>query len=70
LVEGVLRSVGLRYIHDTVYVKGNLLGGSTPVLVAEAVDVFAVMLGFEGEVAVGGGLFKDFVLADGVGNLF
>lgn len=39
-------------------------------LVAEAVDVFAVMLGFEGEVAVGGGLFKDFVLADGVGNLF
>jgi hypothetical protein len=40
------------------------------VLVAKAVDVFAVVFGLEGEVAVGSGLFEGFVLADGVGDLW
>lgn len=38
-------------------------------LVAEAVNVFAVVLGLEGEVAVGGGLFECLVLAGWVLDL-
>jgi hypothetical protein len=39
------------------------------VLVTEAVDVLAVVLGVEGEVAVRDRLVVDFVLADRVGDL-
>jgi len=52
-----------------VHVEGDFLGRSAPVLVAEAVDVLAVVLGVEREVAVGDGLVVDFVLADWVGDL-
>lgn len=38
-------------------------------LIAEAVEIFAVVLCVEGVVAVGGGLLEDLVLADWVRDL-
>jgi len=53
-----------------VHVEGHLLGGSAPVLVAEAVEVLAVVFGLEGKVAVRGRLLEGLVLADRVRDLF
>jgi hypothetical protein len=50
-------------------VEGDFLAVCAPVLVAEAVGVFAVVLGGKGVVAVGDGLLVDFVLARGVCDL-
>lgn len=50
-------------------VEGDLLAGRAPVLVAKAVHVFAVVLGIEGVVAVGGGFLEDLVLTDWVRDL-
>ena len=50
-------------------IKRNLLAGRTPMLVAEAVDVLAVVSRVKGVVAVRSRLFKDLVLALGVGDL-
>lgn len=44
-------------------IEGHLLARSTPVVVAEAVYVLAVVLGIEGVIAVGYRLLKDLVLA-------
>lgn len=65
-VGGVFR---LADIDDAVDVEGDLLAVGAPVLVAEAVGVFAVKLGGKGVVAVGDGLLVDFVLAGRVGDL-
>jgi len=69
-LERVLRCIGLGYVDDTVHVEGHLLGGSAPVLVAEAVEVLAVVFGLEGKVAVRGRLLEGLVLADRVRDLF
>lgn len=68
-LQRVLRRLGLGDVDDPVDVEGDLLAGRAPVLVAEAVGVFAVVPGLEGVVAVGGGLLVDLVLAVGVGDL-
>lgn len=39
--------VGLGHVHDAVHVEGDVLAGRRPVLVAEAVEVFAVVVGGE-----------------------
>lgn len=50
-------------------VEGDFFGGGRPVLVAEAVDVFAVGLGGEGVVTGGDGARVDFVGLGGILNL-
>ncbi len=52
-----------------MHVERHLLAAGAPVLVAKAVDVLAVVLGREGEVARGDGLLERLVLAPGVGYL-
>lgn len=64
-----MRRVGLGDVDDAVDVEGDLLTGGAPVLVAEAVDVLAVLPGGEGEVAVGDGFFIRLFLAEGGGHL-
>lgn len=68
-LEGVLWRVRFGDVNNAVDVERNLLAGRAPVLVAKAVEIFAVVLGIEGVVAVGGGLLKYFVLADWVCDL-
>jgi hypothetical protein len=68
-LEGILWAVAFRDIDDTVDIEGNLFAVGTPVLVAEAVGVLAVVLGLEGEVAGRDGLFVDLVLGNRVGDL-
>jgi hypothetical protein len=68
-VEGIGGDIRLADIDDAVDVERDLLGVGAPVLVAEAVGVFAVVLGSEGVVAVGDGLLVGLVLAVGVGDL-
>lgn len=50
-------------------VERHLLGVGAPVLVAEAVRVFAVAMGSEGMVARGDASLIDFVAAGGIQNL-
>lgn len=68
-LERVLGGVRLGNVDDAVDVERHLLGRRAPVLVAEAVDVLAVVLGLEREVAVGYRLFENLVLPVGVGDL-
>lgn len=68
-LQRILWAVGFRDIDDTVDVEGDLLAVGTPVLITEAVGVLAVVLGLEGEIAVGDGLFVYFVLGNWVGDL-
>lgn len=68
-LEGILWRVRLRDVDNAVDIEGDLLAGRTPVLIPEAVEIFAVVLCVEGVVAVGGGLLVDLVLADWVCNL-
>ena len=68
-LEGVLGRVILRHVHYAVDVERHLLAGRAPVLVAEAVDELAVLVGGKGEVAVGGGLLQGLILARGVCDL-
>lgn len=55
--------VRLGDVDDTVDIEGHLLARGAPVVVAEAVEVLAVVLRVEGVVAVGGGLLIDLVRA-------
>ena len=50
-------------------VEGNLLGVGAPMLVAEAVQVPAVLLGREGVIAAGNGSGLELVLQIGTNNL-
>jgi hypothetical protein len=59
----------LAHVDNSVDVEGNLLGVGTPMLVTEAVDVFAIMFGSEGVVTVGDALFVRLVLTRGIGDL-
>lgn len=68
-LQGILWRVRFGDVDNAVDVEGDLLAGRAPVLVAKAVEIFTVVLGIEGVVAVGGGLLKDFVLADWVCDL-
>lgn len=68
-LQRVLGRVRLGNVNDSVDVEGYLLARRAPVLVAEAVDVLAVVLGLKGVVAVRGGLLENFILAVGVGDL-
>lgn len=65
-VDGVFAFADVDY---AVNVERDLLAVGAPVLVAEAVGVFAVMEGGIGVVAVGDGALVDFVLAARVGDL-
>lgn len=66
-IDGVFAFADVDYAVD---VERDLLAVGAPVLVAEAVGVFAVMEGGIGVVAVGDGALVDFVLAARVGDLF
>lgn len=52
-----------------MHIERNLLARSRPMLVAETVDVFAVVFGFEAMVAGGDGAFVNLVAACGVLDL-
>lgn len=65
LLQRVLRGLGLGYVDDAVHVEGDFLGVGAPVLVVEAVGVFAVFGGGEGVVAAGDAAFVDLVAAGG-----
>ena len=52
-VKRVLRQVAFSNVYYAVDVEGDLLRVGAPVLVAEAVYVFSVVLRIEGEVAIG-----------------
>lgn len=68
-LERVLRRVRLGHVDDTVHIERHLLAGGAPALVAEAVDIFAVGLGFERVVAVGHSLLVHLILARRGGDL-
>lgn len=51
-------------------VEGDLLAVGAPVLVTKAVGVFAIVLGLEVVIAIGDGLFVDFVTTNWIGDLF
>jgi hypothetical protein len=56
-------------VDNTVHVEGYLLAVRAPVLVAEAVDVLAVVLRVEGVVAVRYVLLEGLILARGIRDL-
>ena len=68
-LQRILCRVRLGDIDDSVDIEGNLFAGRAPVLIAEAVDVFAVVLGHEGVVTVGSRILEDLVLAAWIGDL-
>lgn len=68
-LQRVLFGLVLRNVYYAVDVERDLLGVGAPVLVAEAIEVLAIMLGVEGVVAVGHVLLEGFVLAHGVRDL-
>lgn len=68
-LERIAGAVCFVDIYDAVDVEGDLLGVGDPVLVAEAVGVFAVVDGREGVIAVGNCPLVDLVLAYGVHDL-
>ena len=65
LLQGVLRRLRLGYVDDAVNVERNLLGVCAPVLVVEAVDVFAVLGRMERVVAGGNAALMDLEAAGG-----
>lgn len=52
-----------------MHIERHFLAGRAPVLVPEAVEILAVVLGVEGVVAVRGVLLEDLVLANGICDL-
>lgn len=68
-LNGIRRQFGLADIDDTVDVEDNLLGVGDPVLIAEAVRVFAVAVGCEGMIAGRDASLVDFVATAGVQDL-
>lgn len=52
-LKRVVRRVRLGYVNNAVHIERDFLGGGTPMLIAEAIYVFAVVSGLEGEIAVG-----------------
>lgn len=68
-LEGIAGAVCFVDVYNAVDVEGDLLGVGDPVLVAEAVGVFAVVDGREGVIAVGNCPLVDLVLAYGVHDL-
>ena len=70
LLQRVLRRLGLGHVDDAVDVEGDVLRGGRPLLVAEAVDEFAVQRGVEAVVARGYAELGDYVPAGGVLNLW
>lgn len=69
-IQRIRLVLGLADVDDTVDIEGDFLAVGAPVLVAKAVGVFAVVLGVEAVVAAGYRLLVDFVLANGVCDLF
>ncbi len=69
-IQRIRLVLGFADVDDTVDVERDFLAVGAPVLVAEAVGVFAVVLGVEAVVAAGYRLLVDFVLANGVCDLF
>jgi hypothetical protein len=59
----------LAHVDDSVDVEGDLLGVGTPVLISEAVYVFAIMLSRERIIAVRDTLLVCLVLTSRVGDL-
>ena len=53
--QGILRRLALRHIHYPMHVEADFLCRCRPMLVAEAVDVFAIGVGVEAMVAGGDG---------------
>jgi hypothetical protein len=68
-VEGISGHFMLAHVDNSMDVEGNLLGVGAPMLVTEAVDVFAIMLGSEGVVTVGDTLLVRLVLTRRIGDL-
>jgi hypothetical protein len=69
LLQRVLGRFRLRDVDYAVHVEGHLLGVGAPVLVVEAVCVFAVLLSVECVVAGGHAAFVDLVVVMGCFDL-
>lgn len=69
-LDGVTGHVALIDVNHTVNVERNLLAVGTPVLVAEAVRVLAILLGCEGVVAGRHGLVVELITVRGVDDLY
>jgi hypothetical protein len=69
-LQRVLWGLGLRHVDDSVDIEGNFFGVCAPVLVVEAVGVFAVFEGGEGVVAGGHAAFVNLVGAGGGFDLY
>ncbi len=69
MLQRITRCLRLWHIYYPMHIERNLLARSRPMLVAEAVDVFAVVFGFEAMVAGGDGAFVNLVAACGVLDL-
>lgn len=67
--NGIGRQFRLGDIDDAVDIERDLLGVGAPVLVAEAVGVFAIAMGGKGVVAVGHASFLYLVIAGRIGDL-
>lgn len=63
--QRVLRSISFRNVDNAVNIERDFLGIGSPVLVTEAVSVFAVVLGKEGMIAIGNTPFVDLILVRG-----
>ena len=68
-LQGIIRYLMFRHVYDAVYVEANLLAACRPVLVAEAVLEFAVLMGVEAVVAGGDAALVDEVLTSRVEDL-
>lgn len=69
LLERIARDVSLVDVDNAVYVEMDLLAVGAPVLISEAVGIFAVAPGCEGVVAVGHALLVGHILTLGVLDL-
>ena len=65
-LQGIIRYLMFRYVYDAVDVEADLLATCRPVLVAEAVLEFAVLMGVEAVIAGGNAALVDEVLASRV----
>jgi hypothetical protein len=65
LLQRVLRCLGLRYVDDAVHVEADFLCVRAPVLVVEAICVFAVLGRREGVVAGRDAALVDLVASGG-----
>ena len=59
--QRITRCFRLRHIYDAMHIERNLLTRCRPVLITEAVDVFAVVFGLKAVIAGGDGELVDFV---------